>query len=57
MKNNEIEVLEPNEFVLKYRDDLFRGNVVDYTSMLDEETLREHERQMNRLSALNYFQE
>ncbi len=53
---NKIEVLEPNKFVLKYKGNIFRRNSIDYRSMLDKETLREHERQMRRLNDLNYFQ-
>ena len=49
MKTEEITTLEPNKLVLKYKDDLFRRNEVDYSSFLDKETLKEHRRQISRL--------
>jgi hypothetical protein len=52
MKTSKVEVLEPNRFVLKYKDYVFRGSVIDYTTLLDKDTLREHERQMSRLNNL-----
>ena len=49
MESAKIDVIEPNDLVKKYRHDLFRRSFLDCRRILDDETLKEHERQMQRL--------
>lgn len=52
MKYKNTLVLEPNELVTKYKDDLFRKYFVDLSKVLDDETLREHRRQVRRIEPI-----
>lgn len=52
MKHENTQVLEPNELVIKYKGDLFRKYFVDLTKVLDDETLREHQRQIRRIEPI-----
>jgi len=48
MKNN-IGVIEANLFVVKHENNVFQQEQTNYESMLDKQTLLEHERQMARI--------
>ncbi len=48
MKNN-IGVIEANLFVVKHENNIFQQDQINYESMLDKQTLMEHERQMARI--------
>ena len=48
MKNS-IGIIEANLFVVKHKNNIFQQDQISYESMLDKQTLMEHERQMARI--------
>ena len=46
---NRISVIEANLFVVKHENNIFQQEQISYESMLDKQTLLEHERQMARI--------